>query len=363
MVIVVEHPGGHKVVTRQWHYYSGKSSAAELRNCKVFAGTANPQLCEDIAEYLGTELSKVKLGAFRDGERVIEVLEPVEGKHVYIIQPVCRHEEGSVNDALVELILMISCVRRAAALSVTAIIPYFGYARQDRKMGNTVPISAADVAHLLSSVGVSRVVSIDLHCGQIQGFFPPNVPVDDLSATPVAAAFFAEKNLKTPVVVSPDAGGVRRAKEFRATLDAMGFAGKTSLAMIIKQRRAASQIERMDLVGDVRGRDCVVVDDMTDTSGTLVQAAKMLKENGAERVFAFCTHGVLSPPAGERIRDSELEELVIANTVPLPPSFLNDAGLMKKVRVLSLAPLLAEAVRRLATSQPLHNRPLTKPKL
>eukprot|EP00755_Sulcionema_specki_P038651 Sspe_Gene.23803::Locus_9309_Transcript_1_1_Confidence_1.000_Length_2823::g.23803::m.23803/K00948/PRPS, prsA; ribose-phosphate pyrophosphokinase len=342
-----------RVVTKRWHYYSGKSSPTELKNCRVFAGTANPELATEIAEYLGTELAAIKLGSFRDGEVNIQLVDGVEGKSVFIIQPVCRSLTRSVNDALVELLLLITTMRRAAAAQVTAIVPYFGYARQDRKTSSGVPISAADVAHLLASVGVDRVVCIDLHCGQIQGFFPPTVPVDNLAAGPVGAAYFAEKELRYPVVVSPDAGGVTRAKEFRATLERMGYAGRTGLAMIIKQRSGASSIERMDLVGQVKGSDCILVDDMTDTSGTLVEAARMLSENGALRVFAFCTHGVFSGPAAERLASSVLEEIVITNTVPLPKSFTSDEALHQKVRQLSLAPLLAEAIRRLATRQPL----------
>eukprot|EP01059_Diplonema_ambulator_P036585 TRINITY_DN916_c0_g2_i1.p1 TRINITY_DN916_c0_g2~~TRINITY_DN916_c0_g2_i1.p1 ORF type:complete len:355 (+),score=131.93 TRINITY_DN916_c0_g2_i1:3265-4329(+) len=344
-------------ITKRWHFYSGKSSPAELKGCLVFAGTSYPELCKETAGYLGADLAKIKLGRFKDGEKSIELIDEVESKRVFIIQPICRSNSGSINDALVELLLMISCMRRAAAKSVTAIIPYFGYARQDKKLVSGVPISASDVAHLLASVGVTRVVCIDLHCGQIQGFFPPHVPCDNISAGSIGAAFFAEMDLVNPVVVSPDAGGVSRAKEFRSTLEAMGHQGKTGLAMIVKQRRAASDIERMDLVGSVEGSDCIIVDDMTDTSGTLCLAAEMLTKHGAKRVFAFCTHGVLSPPADERIRSSTLEQLVIANTVPLPPVFQTDPILAKKVVILSLAPLIAETVRRLATCQPLHNNP------
>ena len=190
-----------RVVTKRWHYYSGKSSVAELRKSKVFAGSANPELSVEISEYLGTELNQIKLGQFKDGERSIELIDQVEGMNCFIIQSVCRSTSGSVNDALVELLLMITTMKRAGALSVTAIIPYFGYARQDRKTSAGVPISAADIAHLYSSVGINRVLCIDLHCGQIQGFFPPTVTVDNLSAGPVGAAFFAEKELKHPVCV------------------------------------------------------------------------------------------------------------------------------------------------------------------
>ena len=358
MVVLSVSSGGsvQKVVTKRWHYYSGKVSPHEMRNCRVFAGSCDPQLCLETAEYLGIELNKVKLGKFKDGEIQIELQDSVEGFKCVIIQPVCRGESGSINDALVELLLMVACMRRCAAASVTVILPYFGYARQDKKLSPGVPISASDVAHLLYSVGVTRVVCIDLHCGQIQGFFPPQVPVDNLSAGPVGAAFFSEKKLVRPVVVSPDAGGVTRAKEFRKTLEETGYHNETGFAMIIKQRLRANVIDRMDLVGDVAGSDCIIVDDMTDTSGTLTEAVKKLKAKGALRVFAFCTHGVLSPPADERIRNSEIEEIVITNTVPLPIEFQTDEVLSKKVRVLSLAPLLAECVRRIATSQPLENK-------
>ena len=354
-------PSG-SVVTKKWHYYKGKSNEEEMDGKLVFAGSSDPALCSETAKYLGIALAPAKLGKFKDGEISIEVRENVEGKDCIIIQPVCRHENGTVNDSLMELLLMISCLRRAAARTVAAVIPYFGYARQDRKLTSGVPISAADIAHLLTSAGVTRVVSIDLHCGQIQGFFPPQVPVDNLSAGPVGAAYFAEKQLRRPVVVSPDAGGVTRAREFRSTLSTMGYE-ETGLAMISKHRVKASVIERMDLVGEVSGSDCIIVDDMTDTSGTLCEAAKKLKEKGALRVFAYCTHGLLSPPAGERIKNSVIEQLVIANTVPLPKEFLADPVLQKKVQVLSLSPLIAECIRRMATQQSLQATKLPKSKL
>jgi len=350
-----------KVTTRRWHYYAGPCDPALLSNVRIFAGSAHPELSKETAEYLGKGLDNIKLSQFKDGEVSIELLDTVEGYHCYVIQPVCRNSTKSVNDIFVETLLMISCMRRAAAKSVTLLLPYFGYARQDRKLSTGVPISASDVAQFLACSGVSRVICIDLHCGQIQGFFPPTVPVDNLSAGPVGATFFAEKQLQKPVVVSPDAGGVSRAKEFRNTLEQFGYAGKTGLAMIIKQRAAASVIDRMDLVGEVNGSDCIIVDDMTDTSGTLCEAARILSAAGAHRVFAFVAHGVLSPPAADRIRDSVLEQLVITNTVPLPAEFQSCDVLSKKVVVLSLAPLLAETISRLVTSRPLVTRPVKTP--
>lgn len=265
------------------------------------------------------------------------VHENVRGKDVYIIQPT----SPPVNEHLMELLLMVSTMRRASARRITAVIPYYGYARQDRKMTARVPISAADVARLLEAMGVDRVIAVDLHCGQIQGFFGPRVPVDNLDAGTVGVEYFGDLNLYNPVVVSPDAGGVYRAKKFRDGLN-QTHRVDADLAMIIKQRRGAGQIERMDLVGSVEDSDVVIVDDMIDTAGTLCTAADELKAKGARRVFAFASHGLFSGPASSRIQKSCLEQVVVVNTVPLRgPATTN-----KKIHQLSVAPLLAETIRR-----------------
>jgi len=302
---------------------------------KIFTGNANKPLAEAVAKSLGMNLGKVQVSHFADGEVNVMVNENVRGKDVYIIQPTTP----PVNENLMELLLMISTMRRASARKITAIIPYYGYARQDRKMQARVPISAADVAKLLEAMGVDRVVAVDLHCGQIQGFFGPRVPVDNLDGGTVGVGYFGDMDLINPVIVSPDAGGVYRAKQFRESLSKKHEVD-CNLAMIIKQRAKASEIERMDLVGSVEGCDVIIVDDMVDTAGTLCEAAKMLKENGAKRVMAFASHGVLSGPAATRIANSVLTELVVLDTVPL-----SDASRATgKITQLSVAGLLAQAI-------------------
>jgi ribose-phosphate pyrophosphokinase len=331
------------VKTKQWHIYQGPIRDREgvTKSTALFSANSNTELAASTADYLGIPLGQCSVNKFADGEVSVKVEESVREKDVYIIQPVCRTDTRSVNDTLMELLLMISTMRRASASKITAVIPYFGYARQDRKMSSRVPISAADVATMISAMGVDRVICVDLHCGQIQGFFPPTVPVDNLSAGLVGAHYFAEMpDLKNAVVVSPDAGGVGRAKEFRGVMEGQGHS--VGLAMIIKQRSGASQIEKMDLVGSVEGADCIIVDDIVDTAGTLCEAATQLKKHGARRIFAFITHGLLNGPAGERISKSVIDELVVTNTVPLPPSCVGVA----QVKQLSIAPLLAETMRR-----------------
>lgn len=265
----------------------------------------------------------------------------------------------------------VGALRRASAGKVTVVMSYYGYARQDRKMARTA-IGAAEVARILTAVGVDHAVTIDLHAGQIQGFFPPTVPVDNLSATVVAAYFFAAEGLGQAVVVSPDAGGVSRAKEFRKSMAtaAPPQAGETTpgLAMLVKQRSAASQIERMDLVGSIEGQDVILVDDMVDTAGTLCEAAAQCKRHGARRVYAFCTHGLLSGPAAGRLAkacaDGHLEYLVITNSVPQPPldTWLDGCGALAppKLKVLSVAPLVAEGLKRLANNEDFGHLRLSK---
>ena len=304
----------------------------------LFSGNSNVQLANSIAECLEMELSPVKISRFSDGEIRIKVEENVRNADVYLIQSLCTTETGSVNDNIMELYLMIRTLKRASAGKVTAVIPYYGYARQDRKTESRVPISASDIAMLIETAGADQVICVDLHCGQIQGFFHAST-VDNLYAAPIFVRYFSQKtDLVNPVVVSPDAGGVERAKKFLEGLSWHGV--NAGLAVIVKQRAAAGVIDKMNLVGDVVGCDVIIVDDICDTAGTLVHAAKELKEQGANRVFACITHPVFSGPALERIGNSCLTELVVTDTIPAfenyPPNI---------VRV-STAPLIAEAIDR-----------------
>lgn len=303
---------------------------------KLFSGNGNMALSLEIAKTLGINLGKATVGRFADGECNVRILENVRGKDCYIVQPTCP----PVNDNIMELLLMVSTLNRASARRITVVIPYYGYARQDRKMQARVPISAADVARLLEAMGVDRVIAVDLHCGQIQGFFGPRVPVDNLNGGIVGIDHFGGKDLHNPVVVSPDAGGVYRAKKFKEGLAYKYDMDDIGLAMIIKQRARAGTVDSMDLVGDVKDCDCILVDDMIDTAGTICKAAAVLKEKGARRVFAFASHGLLSGPGNERIAASKMEECVILNTIPSSPQReAND-----KLVVLSVAPLLAQTI-------------------
>jgi len=302
---------------------------------KIFAGNSNKLLAKDIANHLGMDLGKITCSRFKDGEINVVINENVRGKDVYVIQSTAP----PVNETLMELLLMISTMRRASARKITAVIPYYGYARQDRKMQARVPISAADIARLLEAMGVDRVVAVDLHCGQIQGFFGPRVPVDNLDGGTCGVQYFGDMDMKRPVVVSPDAGGVYRAKRFKEEL-MRKYDKDCGLAMIIKQRVAAGEIERMDLVGSVAGSDVIIVDDMIDTAGTLCKAAGVLKEKGANRVFAFATHGLFSGKAPDTIAASQLSEVVVLDTVRLS----EEAAATGKITQLSVAPLLSTAI-------------------
>lgn len=311
---------------------------ARARQMKLFSGTANIKLSTEIAAKLKTKLSRIHIKTYADGEIGLQVLENVRGKDVYLIQPTCP--PGGVNKNLMELILMISTMRRASAQTITAVLPYYGYARQDRKMQSRVPISAADIARLLESMGVDRVIAVDLHCGQIQGFFGPRTPCDNLDGSLVALPYFKDLSLTTPVVVSPDAGGVYRAKRFRDSLTLL-TGEECGLAMIVKQRIGAGKVGQMDLVGNVAGCDCIIVDDMIDTAGTLCKASEELKKLGARDIYAFATHGLFNGSAIQRIEDSSFERVIVTNSVPLPE---DKRAATTKIEQISIAGLLAKAI-------------------
>ncbi len=298
---------------------------------KVFAGNSNSALADAVCEYLGVPRGDADVRTFSDGEILVEIDENVRGGDVFVIQSTCT----PVNDNLMELLLMLDAFRRASAKRVTAVIPYYGYARQDRKVAPRVPISAKLVADLITTAGAQRVLTVDLHAGQIQGFF--NVPVDNVFATPVILEYARERLENRDVaVVSPDAGGVERARAFAKHLTA-------SLAIIDKRRARANEVAEMHIVGDVRGKTAVLIDDMVDTAGTMVAAVAALKDNGAEEVIACCTHAVLSGVAIDRIEKSDLAELIVTDTIPSRA----EAASTQKIRVLSVAHLLGEAVRRI----------------
>jgi ribose-phosphate pyrophosphokinase len=295
----------------------------------LFSGNANRALSQEIADYLGVPLGEAEVSRFADGEILVQIFENVRGADVFVIQPTCR----PVNENLMELLVIIDALKRASAWRITAVMPYYGYGRQDRKVQPRVPITAKLVADLLTAAGVHRVLTMDLHAGQIQGFF--TTPVDHLYAAPVLLQYFQERMLGEAVVVSPDAGGVERARAFAKRLD-------TSLAFIDKRRTGPNEAKVMHIVGEVEGRDVIIVDDMIDTGGTLTQAVPALLEKGAKRIFASCTHPVLSGAAVERIEGSALEEVVVTNTIPL-----SEGRHSKKLSVLSVAPLLGEAISRI----------------
>jgi ribose-phosphate pyrophosphokinase len=310
-------------------------SAAQLERLMVFTGNASPRLAQEVARYLNLSLGRAIVGKFSDGEVMVELLENVRGKDVFVLQSTC----APTNDNLMELLVMVDALKRSSAARVTAAIPYFGYARQDRRPRSArVAISAKVVANMLASVGVARVLTMDLHADQIQGFF--DIPVDNIYASPVLLTDVKSKAYQDLVVVSPDVGGVVRA---RALAKQLGC----DLAIIDKRRPKANVSEVMHVIGDIDGRNCVIMDDMIDTAGTLVKAAEVLKDRGAKSVYAYCTHPVFSGPAVERIRNSALDEVVITNTLPL-----SDAGkACKKIRQLSVAFLFAETIRRISDGE------------
>jgi ribose-phosphate pyrophosphokinase len=295
---------------------------------KIFSGTAAPQLAERICTYLGVDLGNAKLGRFSDGEIFFQILENVRGADVFVVQPCC----DPVDRHLLELLLMIDAFKRASAWRVTAVIPYYAYARQDRKDKPRVPISAKLVADLLETAGATRALTLDLHAPQIQGYF--NVPVDHLYASPVLVEYFKQRKLKNVTVVSPDAGGVERARAFAKRMDA-------PLAIVDKRRVDIDVSEVMHLIGEVRGTPALIVDDIIDTAGTLVKTAEALLQKGATEVYAACTHPVLSGPAVERICHSPISEVVVTDSVPLSDA----ARQVAKIKVLSVSELLARGIR------------------
>jgi len=297
----------------------------------LFSGTANEALANEVSNYLEQPLSQAKITRFSDGEINIRIKESVRGKDVFIIQST----SAPANSNLMELLIMVDALKRSSAKSITAVVPYYGYARQDRKAEPRVPISAKLVANLMETAGITRVVTVDLHASQIQGFF--DIPVDNLYGAVLFNDYVKSKNLKNPIVASPDIGGVARARY---------FAKRLGLEMVIvdKRREKANEAEVMNVIGNVEGKDVIMIDDMIDTAGTMVKAAKVLKELGANSVMACCTHPVLSGPAYERIEEGELDELVITNTIPTTRK-------SDKIKVLSIAKMLGEVIRRVYNNE------------
>ena len=300
-------------------------------NLMVFSGNANPILAAQVARFLQIPIGRAEVSSFSDGEVFVEILENVRGRDVFVLQPTC----APTNDHLMELLTMIDALKRASANRITAAMPYFGYARQDRKSRSRTAITAKLVADLITTAGANRVLTMDLHADQIQGFF--DVPVDNIYASPILLGDIWRQSYPELLVVSPDVGGVIRARAIAKRLE-------VDLAIIDKRRPRPNESVVMNIIGDVAGRTCVIVDDMVDTANTLCEAAHALKAQGAVKVCAYCTHPVLSGPAMERIERSDLDELVVTDTIPLRP----DARASSKIRVLSVAELLAETIRRIA---------------
>ena len=304
-----------------------------MDNTKIFCGTSNAPLAEAICKYLDIPLGKAEIRRFSDGELSTEISESVRGCDVFVIQSTCP----PTNEHIMELLILTDALKRASAGSVTAVIPYYGYARQDRKVKPRAPISAKLVADLITVSGISRIVTVDLHAGQIQGFF--NIPVDHVFGAPVLLKHIKEtRNKEDLVIVSPDAGGMERARSFAKTLD-------SGLAMTDKRRPNPNQAEIMNVIGDVEGKSVILFDDLVDTAGTAIQAAKALLKQGAKSASLCCTHGVLSGSAVERIKDSDLEEVIITDTIP--PS--QDVIACEKFKILTIADLLGESIKRITT--------------
>lgn len=297
---------------------------------KLITGNANRPLALKVSEHYGMPLTDATVTTFSDGEIMVQINENIRGADVFVIQPTC----APVNHNIMELLLIIDALKRASARRITAVIPYYGYARQDRKVQPRVPISSKLIADLITAAGANRLIAIDLHAAQIQGFF--NIPVDHLYAAPVLADYIKKCSFDNLVIVSPDAGGVERARAFAKRLNA-------SLAIVDKRREAANVSKVMHVIGDVNDKDVAILDDMIDTAGTITQAAQALRDNGAKKVYALCSHAVLSGPAIDRINNSVIEEVITTDTIPLDSKLET----CKKIRVLSIAPLLAEAIKRI----------------
>ena len=306
-----------------------------MRGYKVFSGTANQELSRQIAKYLGIPLSEASIKRFSDGEISVQIGESVRGKDVFIIQSTCAPTDTN----LMELLILTDALKRSSASTVTAVIPYFGYARQDRKAAPRVPITAKLVANMIETAGIDRVVTMDLHAGQIQGFF--DIPVDNLYGTITFINYLKNKHLSNPIVASPDVGGVARARSLAKQLN-------LDLAIIDKRREKANESEVMNVIGDVNGKDVILIDDMVDTAGTLIKAAAAFKERGATSVTAFCTHPVLSGPAYERIAAGAIDELVVTDTIPLKEQ-------NEHIKGISVAPLFAEVIRRVYHDESVNN--------
>ncbi len=309
------------------------------KNIKIFTGNSHPELAKEIADILGLPLGKAKVSTFSDGEISVDIGETVRGADVFVVQST----SSPVNNNLMELLIMIDAFKRASAGRITVVMPYYGYARQDRKAKSRDPITAKLVADLLTAAGAHRVLTMDLHAAQIQGYF--NIPVDHLLGSPILANYFVGKGFDEEddvVVVSPDLGSVTRARKFADRLHA-------PIAIIDKRRPKANVSEIMNIIGDIKGKKCILIDDMIDTAGTIANAANALKDLGAKNVYACCTHGVLSGPAFERINNSAIEELVMLNTIKLP----EDKQDLIKFKALSVAPLFAEAIKRIYDDEPI----------
>jgi ribose-phosphate pyrophosphokinase len=302
----------------------------KAREIKVFTGNANPSLAKEICQKMNIHPGNALVGRFSDGEINVQIVDNVRGMDVFVVQPT----SSPVNRHLMELLIMIDALKRASAARITAVLPYYGYSRQDRKVQPRVPITSKLVADLITAAGANRVLTVDLHAGQIQGFF--NIPVDNLFAAPVLLEYLRSMKFSKLTVVSPDAGGVERARAFAKRLNA-------ALAIIDKRRDKPNVAQVMNIIGDVKGRDCLMLDDMVDTAGTLTEGASALKTNGASKIYAACTHAVLSGPAITRINESAIDEVIATNTIALDSKQQE----CKKLIVLSVAPLLADAITRI----------------
>ncbi len=298
---------------------------------KLFSGTANPEFAKKVGRYLNVNVGGASINKFSDGEISVQIHESVRGQDVFIVQPTC----APTNDHLMELLIIVDALKRSSAKSISAVMPYFGYARQDRKAAPRVPITAKLVADMLETVGIDRIITIDLHAAQIQGFF--DIPVDNLYGSVLFVDYLRAKNLKNPIIASPDIGGVARARSYAEKL---GY----GLVIVDKRREKANVAEVMNIIGEVKGKDVILVDDMVDTAGTLVKAAEVLKAKGATSVMACCTHGVLSGPAFERVNNGTLDELIITDTIPMH-------GKCDKITVLSATKIIGETIRRITNNE------------